>query len=62
MAQITLTVEEATALRDMLSIYVSDLRMEVAGTDSQPFRENLKRQEASLKRVLQQLDEVIGDR
>jgi hypothetical protein len=55
-AQITLTQAEAAALREMLGSYLSDLRMEVANTDSMPFREDLKRQEALLKNILQQLD------
>ena len=56
MAQITLTQEEAAALRGVLNSYLSDLRMEVADTDSMQFREGLKRQEALLKNILQQLD------
>ena len=56
MAQITLTQAEAAALREMLSSYLSDLRMEVADTDSMQFREGLKRQEVLLKNILQQLD------
>jgi len=55
-AQITLPQAEAAALREMLGSYLSDLRMEVANTDSMPFREDLKRQEALLKNILQQLD------
>ena len=60
MAQITLTHEEAVTLRDVLNSYVSDLRMEVADTDSKPFRENLKREEAMLKKLLQQLDTELA--
>jgi hypothetical protein len=60
MAQITLTHEEAIMLRDVLTSYVSDLRMEVADTDSQSFRENLKRKEAVLKDLLQQLDAALA--
>jgi hypothetical protein len=56
MAQITLTQEEVAALRDILSSYLSDLRMEVADTDSMQFREGLKRTEVLLKKLLQQLD------
>jgi hypothetical protein len=58
--QITLTPEEAATLRDVLSSYLSDLRMEVADTDSSQFRENLKREEAMLKRLLQQLDTELA--
>jgi hypothetical protein len=55
-AQITLTYDEAATLRDVLSSYVSDLRMEIADTDSMQFRESLKGKEAILKKLLQQLD------
>ena len=60
MAQISLTQEEAAALREVLSSYLSDLRMEIADTDSMRFREGLKRQEEFLKRLLQQLDAELS--
>ena len=60
MPQITFTQEEAAALRDILSGYLSDLRMEVADTDSLQFRENLKREEVLLKTLLQQLDAELA--
>ncbi|HSF30670.1 MAG TPA: hypothetical protein VLK82_09410 [Candidatus Tectomicrobia bacterium] len=60
MVQIILTHEEAATLRNVLSSYVSDLRMEVANTDSRPFREHLKRDEAMLKKLLQQLDTALA--
>jgi hypothetical protein len=59
-AQITLTQEEAATLREVLSSYVSDLRMEVADTDSSQFREHLKRKETMLKKLLQQLDTELA--
>jgi hypothetical protein len=34
--------------------------MEVADTDSSQFRENLKREEAMLKKLLQQLDTALA--
>jgi hypothetical protein len=57
---ITLTQEEAAALRGALSCYVSDLRMEIADTDSWQFRENLKHEEVLLKKFLQQLDSELA--
>ena len=60
MVQITLTQEEAAALRGVLSSYLSDLRMEIADTDSMQFREGLKREEALLKKLLQQLDAELA--
>ena len=55
MVQISLTAEEAATLREVLQTYVSDLRMEIAGTDAMDFRERLKKEEAFLKRLLEQL-------
>lgn len=55
MIQVTLPPEEATLLREVLESYLSDLRMEIADTDSMDFREGLKRQEDFLKRFLRQL-------
>jgi hypothetical protein len=59
-AQITMTQAEAAALREILSSYLSDLRMEIADTDSMPFREGLKRQEALLQKLLAQLDAAVA--
>jgi hypothetical protein len=59
-AQITMTRAEAAALRDILSSYLSDLRMEIADTDSMQFREGLKGQEALLWKLLEQLDAAVA--
>jgi hypothetical protein len=59
MTQLTLTQEEAVALRDVLSSDVSDLRMEIAATDSLPFRENLKRLKALLVGLVHQLEAAL---
>jgi hypothetical protein len=59
-AQITFTQEEAVTLRGVLSSYLSDLRMEIADTDSMQFREDLKRQEALLQKLLQRLDALLA--
>jgi hypothetical protein len=55
MVQITLTLEEAATLREVLASYVSELRMEIANTDSMDFRENLKQKKEVLNRVIGQL-------
>ncbi len=55
MGQLTLTDEEAGTLRRVLEQYVSDLRMEIADTDSMDFRDQLKREEAFLKKLIEQL-------
>jgi hypothetical protein len=59
-AQLTMTQEEAAALRGILSYYLSDLRMEIADTDSMQFRGGLKRQEVLLKKILEQLDAELA--
>jgi len=55
-----MTQAEAAALREILSSYLSDLRMEIADTDSMQFREGLKRREALLKKLLEQLDAAVA--
>jgi hypothetical protein len=54
--QITLTLEEADMLNKVLKSYVSDLRMEIADTDSMDFREALKGEEAFLKSLMGRLE------
>jgi hypothetical protein len=60
MAQFTLTQEEAAALRGALTSYVSDLRMEIADTDSWQFRQNLKHEALLLRKLLAQLDAELA--
>jgi hypothetical protein len=60
MAQFTLTQEETAALRGALTSYVSDLRMEIADTDSWQWRQNLKREAMLLKKLLEQLDAELA--
>jgi hypothetical protein len=60
MAQFTLTQEEAAALRGALTSYVSDLRMEIADTDSWQFRQNLKHEEVLLRKLVEQLDAAFA--
>jgi len=55
-----LTQAEAGTLREILHSFLSDLRMEIADTDSMSFREGLKRQEELLKKLLDQLDAVLA--
>ena len=56
MAQIDLTSEEAGILREVLTENLGDLRMEIAGTENMTFREELKRKEEFLKKLIQQLE------
>jgi len=55
MTQFELSPEEAAVLREALDAYLSDLRMEIADTDRMAFREELKRQEVILRRLLERL-------
>ncbi|MCC7566034.1 MAG: hypothetical protein KO206_07145 [Methanomicrobiaceae archaeon] len=55
MPELRLTDAEAATLRNMLEIYLSDLRMEISNTDRMDFRERLKEQEERLNRVLEAL-------
>ena len=56
MVRIELSTEEVQMLHEALSIYLSDLRMEIADTDSMDYRETLKKQETFLKGLLQSLE------
>ncbi len=53
--QINLTAEEAAMLNDVLTGYLSDLRMEIADTDNLDFREGLKKTEVLLTRIIHDL-------
>lgn len=55
MAAFDLNDQEREALTGVLEDYVSDLRMEIADTDSQDFRDDLKETEALLKGILGRL-------
>jgi hypothetical protein len=55
MVNVALTEAEATMLQEVIESYLSDLRMEIADTDSQDVREQLKKQEEFLKKLLGQL-------
>ncbi len=55
MVSILLTPEESMMLRKVLESYVSDLSMEIADTDSQDFREGLKRTKAFLVGLISRL-------
>ena len=60
MLRIELSAEEASTLHEILTHYVSDLRMEVAGTDSMDYREVLKAREILLKDLLLRLEPVAA--
>ncbi|MEJ2634761.1 MAG: hypothetical protein P8184_05660 [Calditrichia bacterium] len=59
MIQLEISKDEAVILKDYIESCLSDLRMEIAGTESMDFRERLKKKEAFLKRLLEQLSEEL---
>ena len=55
MVNLDLTKEENDILATVLESYLSDLRMEIADTDSMDFRESLKKRKDVLNKVLETL-------
>ena len=55
MASIELNDKEKAALQHALEVYLSDLRMEIADTEKEEMRDDLKAEEATLKAVLERL-------
>ncbi len=58
MIQIDLTEEETEILREILESDISDLRMEVANTDSMEYRERLKMKKSVLLKVVSRIAEL----
>lgn len=56
MLRIELTTDEVSTLQEVITSYVSDLRVEVARTDRMELREALKAREALLKGLLTRLE------
>jgi hypothetical protein len=55
MVQIELSTTELETLTEVCEEALSDLRMEIAGTDAMDFRERLKQKEVLLRSVLGRL-------
>lgn len=55
MLTIELKEDDAQMLKDILSDYLSDLRMEIADTDKGDFREQLKKREEFIKNLILKL-------
>jgi hypothetical protein len=55
MIRLELTTGEAETLREVCEDTLSDLRMEIGGTDKMEYREALKAKEALLKRLIERL-------
>ncbi len=60
MPTLNLSSEQAETLAEVLEDYVSDLRMEIADTDSQEFRDDLKKKEVFLKDLLSRLGRSVA--
>ena len=58
MVRIELQPTEAEVLKMVLESYLSDLRMEIADTDSMDFRQGLKAKKQFLLSVIEQLEHV----
>lgn len=58
--RVDLTGEERQILRTVLESYLSDLRMEIANTDSKDFREMLKERKAVVRKVMDALGGAPG--
>ena len=59
MIHLDLNVEEKEALIGVLESYLSDLRYEIADTDSMDFRNELKQKKELLKKLLQALQQSV---
>jgi predicted RNA binding protein with dsRBD fold (UPF0201 family) len=55
MIQVTMSDSEAAVLTTVLEQVIPDLRMEIADTEQMEFREDLKKREAILKKILEML-------
>ena len=60
MPDLQLTDDDASQLREVLSSYLSDLRMEIADTENYSLRERLKATESLLKRLIGQLGDATS--
>ena len=52
-----ITEEEKNILTNTLEKYLSELRMEIADTDAEDYREKLKREKRFIYRLLERLEE-----
>jgi hypothetical protein len=55
MIQLDINPQEQKILKEVLESYLSDLRMEIADTDSQDYREKLKHRKDVLNKVVKVL-------
>jgi alanyl-tRNA synthetase len=57
MVRIELTPEEPRVLREHLTLYLSEFRRQVAGTENPEFRHTLRRGQNLLEEILQRLEQ-----
>ncbi|VAX14551.1 hypothetical protein MNBD_GAMMA24-2720 [hydrothermal vent metagenome] len=55
MSTLNLSAEQTETLKETLTSYLSDLRLEIADTDNHDFRETLKKKEDDLKAIIAML-------
>jgi hypothetical protein len=58
MPNLELTADEALLLKEILQSYLGDLRMEIAGTDLQSFRDKLSSNEELIKRIIDRFGKI----
>ena len=59
MPALQLSGDEARVLHQVLTQYLSDLRFEISNTENYDFREELKRTELLLKRLIADLERAL---
>ncbi|HVO94308.1 MAG TPA: hypothetical protein VMT22_15775 [Terriglobales bacterium] len=57
MPKLELTTDEASLLKEILESDLSELRMEIAGTDLQTFRNKLSKNEEIIKQLIDRLEQ-----
>lgn len=60
MIHLDFTTDEIKILANVLESYLSELRMEIADTDSRDFREMLKERKIVLEKTLDALGHPVG--
>jgi|GraSoiStandDraft_29_1057270.scaffolds.fasta_scaffold1224636_1 hypothetical protein len=58
--ELALNQNEASSLKRILTYYLSELRMEVTGTESYDMRESLKADEEFIKKLLGKLEDIAA--
>jgi len=59
MVQLHLEPTEAEILRMVLESYLSDLRMEIANTDSMDYREKLQERKSTLRKIVNEMGQEL---